>query len=107
GVIRLGGRSDPASGDERGRIIPLGGWVVEGERPGVAAEVLDPAESDLLVVVVALAGPGAQVAEPAAPPDRDLLEGRVGPRGTVVRAAPRATGADRAARRHRGGSDRD
>ncbi|MGF7234450.1 MAG: hypothetical protein ACQSGP_05765, partial [Frankia sp.] len=60
---------------------------MQREGPGVAAEVLDAAQSDLLVVVVALAGPGAQVAEPAASPDRDLLEGRVGLGGAVVHGA--------------------
>jgi len=51
-----------------GRLFHVGCTVaVEGEAPVlVVAQVFDAAQRDLLVVIVALAGPGGQVAERAA-----------------------------------------
>jgi hypothetical protein len=53
----------------------------------VVAEVVDAAQRDLLVVVVAFAGPGGQAAGRAAPADGDFLQVREGERGVVVDGA--------------------
>lgn len=51
--------------------------VVDREAPVfVVAEVLDAAERDSFVAVVALAGPGVHVAERPAPADGDFLQVR-------------------------------
>jgi len=91
GVEGVVGVADGLPGAEQGRGVGLGGGVVEGEAPVlVVAEVFDAAQRDLLVVV-ALAGPGGQVAEGAAPSDGDFLQVRVGLGGRGGPRFPRSS----------------
>src|SRR5262249_10702343 len=69
--------SEPTAGLQDGVVVFPGCGFVDREGPVVAAEVLDAAQRDLLVIVVALAGPSIHVAERPAPADGDFLQLRM------------------------------